>query len=235
MSSIAENLGIIRARIDDACRRVGRDPSEVRLVGVTKTVPASRIREGVQAGIAILGENYIQEARTKVEALGDLEVSWHFIGHLQSNKAKIAVECCDMVHTVDRESLALELDRQAKRAGRVVPVLIQVNVGDEATKSGTSPEALPGLFRVVSGLEGLAVRGLMALPPYEEDPESARPYFRMLRELLEGLKRDAPKPGDLRELSMGMSHDFEVAVEEGATLVRIGTALFGERAPRNPA
>lgn len=229
MTSIIENLTAIRTRIHEACLRAGRDPSEVRLVGVTKTVPVDRIREGVRAGIQLLGENYIQEARKKVEALGDLGVSWHFIGHLQSNKAKIAVECCEMIHTVDRESLAQELDRLARKSGRVVPVLIQVNVGDEATKSGISPEELPNLFRSVSGLEGLEVRGLMALPPYEEEPERARPYFRLLRELMEGLRRDAPNPEVLRELSMGMSHDFDVAVEEGATLVRIGTALFGER------
>ena len=229
MSSIKENLQEIRAGIRDACHRAGRDSSTVRLVGVTKTVPVERIREGVLAGIDILGENYIQEARKKVEALRDLGVSWHFIGHLQSNKVKVALECCDLIHTVDRESLALELDRQAKKTGRIVPVLLQVNVGDESTKSGVSPEGLPELFRKVSALEALKVRGLMALPPYEEDAERARPYFRLLRELLDRLKEQATNPEELQELSMGMSHDFEVAIEEGATLVRIGTALFGER------
>jgi len=227
--SVAENLRSIRERIRGACARAGRSADEVRMVGVTKTVPVERIRDGVLAGVGILGENYVQEARSKILALSDLPVSWHFIGHLQSNKAKTALQCFDWIHSLDRPSLARELDRQAPRQGRVIPVLIQVNLGAEATKSGTAPRDALELFRVADRMEGLSVRGLMALPPYFDDPEDSRPHFRMLRQLLERLRGEASRPDEFFELSMGMSHDYEVAVEEGATLVRIGTALFGER------
>lgn len=229
MTSIAENLAHIKDRIQAACLRSGRNPEQVRLVGVTKTVPIERIREGIQAGIAIVGENYVQEAQKKRQALSDLTAEWHFIGHLQSNKAKVAVEHFDWIHTLDRKSLARELDRQAQKHGKRISVLIQVNVGKEATKSGASPEELPALFQSLSALDGLIVRGLMTLPPYMEDPEQVRPYFRQLRRLLEQLRESAPQPEILSDLSMGMSHDFEVAIEEGATLIRVGTALFGER------
>jgi PLP dependent protein len=229
MSAIAESLASIRKRMEAACARAERAPGDVRLVGVTKTVPMERIREGVSAGVTILGENYIQEARAKIDSLAGLDASWHFIGHLQSNKAKTAVECFDWIETIDRLSLATALDRQAVRLGRRTPVLIQVNVGDEESKSGVSVEGLPSLFRSVSALEGLVVRGLMTLPPYFEDAEKVRPYFKLLRECLNRLRLEAGKPEELTELSMGMSHDFEVAIEEGATLVRIGTALFGTR------
>lgn len=234
MATVAENLERIRERMNAACSRAGRDPAAVRLVAVTKTVPTDRIREGVEAGLTLLGENYIQEARRKIEALEDLAVSWHFIGHLQSNKARVAAECCDWVHSVDRLRLAVELDRQARKRNRVIPVLLQVNVGDEQSKSGVSPDDLPKLFEAVAALSGLSVRGLMTLPPYFENAREVRPFFRLLRELLERLRGIAPRPGELTELSMGMSNDFEVAVEEGATLVRIGTALFGGRPAISP-
>lgn len=227
--SVASHLAGVRERIEAACARSGRDPSRVKLVGVTKTVPVERIREAIGAGISILGENYIQEARKKRALLAGLPVSWHFIGHLQTNKARFAVECCDWIETLDRENLALELDRQAARAGKKIPVLIQVNIGGEATKSGVPPENLPAVFNLASSLEWIEVRGLMALPPFFDQPERARPCFRRMRELLDALRQQAPKPEKLTELSMGMSGDFEVAIEEGATLVRIGTALFGTR------
>jgi hypothetical protein len=229
MSSVADNLAGIRTRIDRACRRAGRDPATVHLVGVTKTVAVDRIREAVLAGAKILGENYIQEAGKKREGLADLAVAWHFIGHLQSNKARQAVAGFELIHSVDRPALARELDRQALKQGRRVSVLLQVNLGDQETKSGCAPEDLPALFRAIQELGGVEVRGLMALPPYLKDPEQLRPYFRHLRQLLDQLRQLAPAAGQLSELSMGMSHDFEVAVEEGATLVRIGTALFGAR------
>ncbi|GLI34802.1 YggS family pyridoxal phosphate-dependent enzyme [Desulforhabdus amnigena] len=229
MTAIAENLSVVRKRIEEACLRCGRNPSDVRLVGVTKTVPVERIREGVLAGITILGENYIQEARKKIELLSDMKVSWHFIGHLQSNKAAVAAECFDWVETVDRESLARELNRQVQKRGKRLSVLLQVNVGEEESKSGVSPGGLPDLFRAVSQYDGLIVRGLMTLPPYFDDPNAVRPYLRMLRQLLEQLREAASRPEELTELSMGMSNDFEVAIEEGSTLVRIGTALFGSR------
>ncbi|MGV8074587.1 MAG: YggS family pyridoxal phosphate-dependent enzyme [Syntrophobacteraceae bacterium] len=229
MTTIAENLELIGERIRAACARVGRDPAEVQLVGVTKTVPIERIREGVEAGLRILGENYIQEVRKKIEMLADLDVSWHFIGHLQSNKAKLAVEYCDWIHSVDSGNLARELDKQAQKRGKRLPVLIQVNIGDETTKSGVSPRELLPFFRSLLPLDGLVVCGLMAIPPYCEDPEEVRPYFSALRGFLERLRDEAPRPEELTELSMGMSQDFETAIEEGATFIRVGTAIFGER------
>jgi pyridoxal phosphate enzyme (YggS family) len=229
LSAIAENLAAIQERIRSACLRVGRDPAGVRLVAVSKTVPAERIREAVAAGVTILGENYVQEARPKMDQLQDLAVSWHFIGHLQSNKARVAVESFDWIHALDRESLAQALNREALKRGKPLSVLIQVNVGEEQSKSGLAPEQAPAFFRAVASLEGLRVRGLMAIPPYSQEPERVRPYFRQLAGILAQFHQVAPHPEALTELSMGMSDDFEVAIEEGATLVRIGTALFGER------
>jgi hypothetical protein len=230
--SVAHNLAYIQGRIKAACDRVGRDPSTVTLVGVTKTVPVEKIREGIEAGLRVLGENYIQEARKKAEALSGLRVSRHCIGHIQTNKAKMAIECCDWIETLDREALAIELNRRADGAGRKIPVLIQVNIGGERTKSGIAPEELISFFDFVSGLKMLDVRGLMAIPPLFDQPDLVRPYFRQMRELLNLLKDESPSPERLTELSMGMSGDFEVALEEGATIVRIGTALFGSRPGR---
>jgi PLP dependent protein len=229
MTSIADNLLLIDARIRAACVRAGRDPAEVGLIGVTKMVPIERIREGIEAGVRILGENYVQEAVRKIQTLSDLPVSWHFIGHLQSNKAKLTVESFDCIHTLDRKSLARELNRLAHKLGKRVPVLIQVNTGHEESKSGLAPENLAAFFELASSLNGLEVRGLMALPPYSDDPEEVRPHFRELRAWLMRLRDLTPNPEKLSELSMGMSHDFEVAIEEGATMIRIGTALFGTR------
>jgi PLP dependent protein len=228
-TEVAGNLAAIRERIRAACTRAGRDPGGVKLVAVTKKVPVERIREGIEAGIDIVGENYIQEAKRKREALPGFPVCWHCIGHLQTNKVKTAIECCDWIETLDREALAIELDRRAESAGRKVPVLIQVNIGGEETKSGVLPDELSSFFKLVSGFDWLDVRGLMALPPFFDQPERVRPYFRQMRELLDMLRQKSLWPERLAELSMGMSGDFEAAVEEGATLVRIGTALFGSR------
>ena len=229
MDSVAGNLAAIRKRIRDACARSGRDPCDVKLVGVTKTVAVERVREGIEAGLEVLGENYVQEAVEKRAALADLSLSWHCIGHLQTNKAKTAVECFDWIETLDRESLAMELNRLAERAGKRIPVLIQVNIGGEETKSGVLPDKLISFCKLVSGFDLLDVRGLMALPPFFDQPERAKPYFRQMRELLDMLRQESLRPERLVELSMGMSGDFEVAIEEGSTLVRIGTALFGSR------
>ncbi len=229
MDSVAGNLAAIRERISAACARSGRDPSDVKLVGVTKTVPVERIREGIEAGLKVLGENYVQEAVRKKAALADLSLSWHCIGRLQTNTAKTALECFDWIETLDRETLAVELNRRAEKAGTKIPVLIQVNIGGEETKSGVRPGDLSSFFKLVSGFDLLDVRGLMALPPFFDQPERARPYFRRMRELLDMLRQESARPERLSELSMGMSGDFEAAVEEGSTLVRIGTALFGGR------
>ncbi len=217
-----------------ACERSARDISQVCLIGVTKTVFVERIREGVQAGVRTLGENYVQEARSKMELLSGLPLSWHFIGHLQSNKAKSAVGLFDLIHTVDRLSLARELNKAGEKLNRKVYILLQVNLGDESTKSGVYPDGLASLYQEAAGMEALVIRGLMTLPPYLENSEAVRPYFRKMRELLEALRENAPNGEEFKELSMGMSHDFEVAIEEGATMIRVGTALYGVR-PRKTA
>ncbi len=224
---ISENVDSVRRRISEACGRSGRDVSTVRLVAVTKTVPVPRIREAVSCGLRLFGENYIQEARAKTEELG-AGILWHFIGRLQTNKAKYAVDLFDLVHSLDSEHLALELNRRAGNVPRVMPVLIEVNLSGEKTKAGISPDRLPAFLRVLAGLQNISVQGLMTMPPFFDDPERARPYFRRLRELRGEVQAAFPDV-DLKELSMGMTGDFETAIEEGATIVRIGTALFGPR------
>ncbi len=218
----------VKDRIREAAVRSGRDPESVRLVAVSKTVPMHRIQDALEAGITLLGENYIQEAQKKVETLTDRQVSWHFIGHLQSNKAKYAVRLFDLVQTVDSLKLALELDRHAGKRGKVQEVLIQVNFSQEAAKSGASPEEVLTLAEAVLQMENLSLRGLMTLPPFFDQPERARPFFAALKQLGDRL-REQLECESFSELSMGMTGDFEVAVEEGATLVRVGTAVFGKR------
>lgn len=220
---IRDNLQRVQAAIARACARAGRAPDQVLLIAVSKTVELPRIRLAVAAGVAALGENRVQEARDKIEALGR-PVPWHLIGALQTNKAKDAARLFDWVHSVDRLELARELARRAEALGRTVDALLEVNVGEEQQKSGARPGEIKSLLDALSGVSGLRIRGLMAIPPVAHDPEQTRPYFRRLREL-----RDA---AGLEHLSMGMSADFEVAVEEGATMVRVGTAIFGPRPPR---
>jgi pyridoxal phosphate enzyme (YggS family) len=227
---IAERVTAVRERIARAAERAGRAPDAVRLVAVSKTHPVERVREAFAAGLREFGENRVQEAEAKIEALADLRAAglrWHLIGHLQSNKARRAAALFDVVHSIDSAELGLRLARLGQEAGRPLRGLVQVDLAGEATKSGL-PEAdlLPAL-EALRGAEGLQVEGLMLLPPFLEDAEAVRPYFRRLRELLERARAEGLLAG--RELSMGMSHDFEVAVAEGATLVRVGTALFGER------
>lgn len=197
-------------------------------MGVTKTVGDDRILQAIEAGIDIIGENYVQEAKRKIELMGK-SVEWHFIGHLQSNKARYAVRLFDMIHSVNRVSLAEELNRRAAAAGLVCRVLVEVNLAGEESKSGAPPEEAPGLVRAVSQLANLSVRGLMTMAPWYEDPEKARPCFAGLRGLRDRIDAEKIPNVTLRELSMGMTDDFEVAVEEGSTIVRIGRAIFGER------
>ena len=211
----------MRARIAAACRRCGRPPESVRLIGVTKGRTAAQAAALVAAGVTDLGENYLQEAQEKRAAIGVApSVHWHCIGHLQRNKARAAVAAFETIHGVDSEALAVALDRHAAPQGRPLDVLIQVNVSGEATKSGVSPQAAPALVASVRRLPHLRLRGFMTMAPAVTDPELARPSFRTLRQL-----RDGIDPA-LTELSMGMSDDFETAIEEGATMVRIGRALF---------
>ena len=223
MPGIRDNLLKVVERIERAARRAGRDPAEIRLVAVSKTVESERIREAVEAGVKILGENYVQEAKKKIEEIGH-PVAWHFIGHLQSNKAKYAVHLFDMIHSVDSLSLAEELNRRAEHVNRNVKVMVEVNISGEATKFGTDEGRVMELAKGITGLNQLSLEGLMTMPPYFDSAELSRPYFVELRRLREKLLREGIP---VRELSMGMSTDFEVAIEEGATYVRVGTAIFG--------
>jgi len=228
MNQIKVQLDLIKKRIEAACTRSGRDPDRVRLVAVAKTKPAAMVEEAFAAGQEIIGESYVQELVAKAGQVR-VPVQWHFLGHLQSNKVKYLPGIVRMIHSVDRLSLAREISRQWEGRGEPVDILIQADLAGEETKFGVSEEDLESFIRPAAELPNLRIRGLMTLPPYLPDPEKVRPYFTRLRELagkIDGLKL----PGvEMRELSMGMSHDFEVAVEEGATLVRVGTAIFGER------
>jgi pyridoxal phosphate enzyme (YggS family) len=226
--SIQCNLQHIRDRIQAACVRADRNPEDVRLVAVSKTKPADMIDTAAEAGQTLFGENYVQEFLAKSEEV-NASVDWHFIGSLQSNKVKYLRDKVSMIHSVDRLSLAKEINRQWKKSGETVDILIQINLGEEETKSGTEENALEQLVREVAALPHVRIRGLMALPPYLDDPEEVRPFFKRLRQLAEKLDKLHIPGVEMRELSMGMSHDFEVAIEEGATLVRVGSAIFGSR------
>lgn len=227
--TVKDNLNDILARIERTARRTRRNPDDISLVAVTKTQPIECLQQVVAAGSAHIGENYIQEARKKIDHLAHLPVQWHLIGHLQTNKAKYAVRMFDLIHTVDSLKLAVELDRQAVRAGKRQAVLVQVNISGEDTKSGIPMDQAAGLVREIKGLPHLIAKGLMTIPPYFDAPEQSRPIFAALKGLLSQIRDDLLMDHHFKELSMGMTGDFEVAIEEGATLVRVGTALFGER------
>ncbi len=225
---IAENVKVVKERIERACERSGRSPDEITLIAVSKTHPPEAIREAVEAGIEHIGENRVQEAVSKYEVLSDLPVTWHMIGHLQRNKVKHALRIFDVIHSVDRDALVEELEKRASKVGKVIPVLIEVNVAEEETKHGVFVEDAPDLVKKVLSCKHLNPIGLMTVAPYVEDPEEVRWVFKTLRELRDRINRELGEEV-LKELSMGMSNDFEVAIEEGATMVRIGTAIFGER------
>jgi pyridoxal phosphate enzyme (YggS family) len=226
---VKDRLDRIKKRITDAAIRCGRDPESVRLVAVSKTMDADRVAQAIDAGAAILGENYIQEARDKFNALYDRPVRWHFIGHLQSNKAKYAVRMFDLIHSVDSFKLAGALDKEARKNDKVQDILVQVNISREETKSGIEETEAVDLVTRVNGLKNVQIKGLMTMPPFFDQPEKARPYFRRLARLRERIISSGIPGAGMEELSMGMTGDFEVAIEEGATLVRIGTAIFGAR------
>ncbi|HMK55174.1 MAG TPA: YggS family pyridoxal phosphate-dependent enzyme [Dissulfurispiraceae bacterium] len=227
---LLENTSAVFKKMSHAAMRAGRRPEDVRLVAVTKTIGIDLIRQACDVGLRVFGENKVQEAQNKVSALRsempDIRIEWHMIGHLQRNKAKPAVGLFDLIHSLDSEELAADLDRAAGSLGKVQRVLIQVKLSMEETKSGVAEEGLSPLVGRVANLRNIKLEGLMTMPPFFDDPELSRPYFRRLRELRDELGK---KGFALPELSMGMSHDFEVAIQEGATLVRIGTAIFGER------
>ncbi len=224
MGSIADNLARVRERMTGAASHAGRNLDEITLVAVSKMKPAAMIREAYEAGQRAFGENYAQELRDKAAELADLSIDWHFIGSLQRNKAKYITPVVAMMESIDSKELADALNARAERR---IACLIEVNVGGEDTKSGVEPKDAPDLARHILSLPNLDLKGAMAIPPFVSEAEESRPYFRKLRQICEGLRQKLGSP--LPCISMGMSHDFEVAIEEGATIVRVGTAVFGER------
>ncbi|MEK7235068.1 MAG: YggS family pyridoxal phosphate-dependent enzyme [Nitrospirota bacterium] len=227
--SISENIRFVFEQIRRATQQSGRHEGSVRLVAATKSVGLDQIREGIASGLTILGENRLQEALPKIEALRGEPIQWHFIGHLQRRKVRSVVGVFDLIHSVDSLELAEEIDRRAQEAGLRQAVLLEVNLEAEATKTGFRPDELEGTMPRLGALSHVEVKGLMAIPPPTSDPEQARSYFRRLRELAQRLSHQSTSTVSLKELSMGMSSDYPVAVEEGATMVRVGTAIFGAR------
>ena len=224
-----ERIQRLQERISQAAHACNRPASDVRLVAVSKTMPAEIVKEAIEIGMTDFGENYIQEAREKITTLSTYPVTWHYIGHLQSNKAKYAVRMFDLIHSVDSLKLARELDKCARKNGKVQEILLQVNVAREDSKSGVYVEDTLQLLKDVAQLENVAVKGLMTMPPYFNAPDRVRPFFRALRQLRDRIINENIPTVSMEELSMGMTGDFEAAIEEGATMVRIGTAIFGER------
>jgi PLP dependent protein len=229
LDAIPDRLAEVRARIARAAARAGRDPSSVRLVAVSKTFSADHVRAAAAAGQADFGENKVQEALGKIDAVANASLRWHLIGHLQTNKAKKAAARFAVIQSVDSVALVEKIGDGAAAADRVVEVLIQVDLAGEATKFGATEDELPAIIRATQNTTAIRMIGLMAIPPAVDDPEQARPYFSRLRSVRDRLLEAGAPTASLRELSMGMSHDFEVAVEEGATIVRIGSAIFGSR------
>ncbi len=227
-TDIVSNVMGIRQRMAAAAERCGRNHEDINLMAVSKTVPPERVHEAIKAGITWFGENYVQEAREKIPAVGQ-NVSWHMIGHLQTNKVKYVVHLFDWIHSVDRIELAKELDKRAAQNQRTLKVLLEVNVSGEVSKIGVEPSRVPELVRQISLMPNLDVQGLMTMPPFFENPEDARPYFIALRELRDKIASENIPGIQMKELSMGMTGDFEVAIEEGATIIRVGRAIFGER------
>ncbi len=228
-TGIGGRLATVRARIAQAAARAGRAADSVRLVAVSKTFPAADVRAAAAAGQVEFGENKVQEGLQKIAETADIRLRWHLVGHLQSNKARKAAQAFACIQSVDRLDLIERLDGAATEGGTRPDLLIQVDLGREPTKHGAAIDAVRALIERAGACRSARVAGLMTLPPYTDDPEGARPFFRQLRELRDRLLDEGVAPSMLRELSMGMSHDFEVAIDEGATIVRIGTAIFGAR------
>ena len=227
-AALRTRLADVRARIERAAGRAGRDPASIRLIAVSKTFPVDYVRAAADAGQIDFGENKVQDALEKMDATVDLPLRWHLVGHLQSNKARKAVRF-NVVHSVDAAALLDKLDQAADAAGRRIDALVQVDLAGEATKHGAREDELASIFEAAHAARATRIIGLMLLPPAVEDPDASRPYFQALRAVRDRLLARGVDASSLNELSMGMSHDFEVAVEEGATLVRVGTAIFGSR------
>ena len=231
-NTIANNAAEVRARLRQAAKRVGRDPATIRLVAVSKTFPVSGVRAGIGAGLADFGENRVQEALEKIDAIADAQrsgITWHLIGHLQSNKVRKAAAAFTWIHSIDRLDLLARLEQAAADLGTCPNLLLQVDLAGEATKHGAPIDSARKILEAGAACTAVRIRGLMVIPPWSPDSEHTRPFFRRLRQLRDKLVDDGLDPKMLRELSMGMSHDFEVAIEEGSTIVRVGTAIFGRR------
>lgn len=228
MSDIAANYRRVRERINEAAARCGRDPRAIKLLAACKSQSAAQIQAAIEAGIRNFGENYVQEAQAKRAVIKE-PVEWHMIGHLQRNKVRAALELFDLIESLDSLELAGELDKEGRKRGKMVRAYVEVNLGGEESKSGIASAQVEPLLRAAGEFSNLSIEGLMAVPPFRENPEEVRPYFRRLKELQAGLMALKLPHGELKELSMGMSHDYPVAIEEGSTLVRIGTAIFGPR------
>ena len=226
---IADNAQQVRERVRKACERSGRDPQGVRLIAVSKTFDVARVREVLEAGISDIGENFVQELRDKRAELNNPDIRWHFVGHLQSNKVKYIADFISLIHSTDHRSVAEEIDKRGARIGRLIDVLVEVNTTGERTKFGVLPESTIEFVKSLAHLRNLRVRGLMTMGPFLPDPEDSRPAFRTLREFRDEVRNAGIENVEMTELSMGMTNDFEVAIEEGATMVRIGTAIFGPR------
>jgi PLP dependent protein len=228
MADVASNYRTILERIGEAAAKRGRSPQEVKLLGAAKSQAIEAVRAAVAAGVKLIGENYVQEAQAKRRAIAE-PVEWHMIGRLQRNKARAAVATFDVIESLDNIVLARALEKEGERRDLTVNALVEVNLAGEGSKSGVAPDHLQDLLQRAGELRHLRITGLMAVPPFSENPQNVRPYFQRLRELRERLREGGSMNIDLKELSMGMTHDYPVAVEEGATIVRIGTALFGPR------
>lgn len=229
MSRITDNIDHVEKKIAEACERAGRPRESVQLIAVSKTKPVPDLMEALNYGHNVFGENKVQEIRDKVEAMGTEGIHWHMIGHLQANKVKYLIGVVDLIHSVDNDKLAAEIEKQAAKHDVVMDVLCEVNMAGEETKFGLKPEETMDFVKRISELPHLKVRGLMTIAPYTEDPESNRVYFKGLRELKDRINTEHIPGVDMDTLSMGMTGDYEVAIEEGATLVRVGTGIFGER------
>lgn len=226
--NIEQNIISVREKVRNAAKKVNRNPENIHLVAVTKNVSSEIIQKAVDAGISILGENRVQEASSKINRVNG-KVDWHMIGHLQTNKSKVAVELFSMIHSVDSVKLAKEIDKRASRIGKTMNILVQVNIGREETKFGVKPECVADFIRKIAPLSNIKIKGLMAMAPYSENPEDARKYFRRMKKLFDDIKNSKIENISMEYLSMGMTGDFEVAIEEGSNMVRIGTGIFGER------
>lgn len=232
---IRENIDTIRRRIASACERCGRNPEEITLVAVSKTFPAAAIAEACEAGVFDIGENYVQELIAKRKELGDRPIRWHFVGHLQANKVKYIAPWIHLIHAADSASVVREIDKRAAQAGRTIDILVEVNTTGEQTKFGVKPETTADFVRSLAEFSHVCIAGLMTVGPFLPDPEASRPMFRTLRMLKDDLGQLGQHNVRMQHLSMGMTGDFEVAIEEGATLIRLGTAIFGRRTKHEPS